>query len=341
VTLAPGATWHTCLDVYLTLDGIRSRPKCRCDAFGTLADPLAERASAWHERLPRLRSAWDGLDHLYGRSIDDLAALLMEDPDGAGDLVVAAGLPWFMALFGRDAILTALMALPFDRELAAGVLRTLARHQGEREDEASEEQPGWILHEMRFGMAVPSQAPEESISGQVPDLDSYPARAVDDPWASGTGPTRSFTLSLGETTSMPSSHDGVPGMPGMAGMNTRYTINGAAFPQTGVLTVRQGDRVQITFVNRGQMEHPMHLHGQSFRLLARDGQPLPGALVMDTILTEPGSSFTVGFVAGNPGWWAIHCHELHHAAGGMMALLRCDGSPRLAQLGGSAGNDAG
>jgi glycogen debranching enzyme len=151
VVLAPGATWHTCLDVYVTLDGARSRPRCRCDAFGTLADPLAERASAWRERLPRLRSGWDALDHLYRRSVDDLAALLMEDPDGAGDLVVAAGLPWFMALFGRDAILTALMALPFDRELAAGVLRTLARHQGAEEDEASEEQPGKILHEMRFG----------------------------------------------------------------------------------------------------------------------------------------------------------------------------------------------
>ena len=151
VALAPGATWHTCLDVYLTLDGVRSRPRCRCDGFGTLTDPLAERAAGWRARLPRLRSAWDSLDHLYRRSVDDLAALLMEDPDGAGDLVVAAGLPWFMALFGRDAILTALMALPFDRELAAGVLRTLARHQGEREVVASEEQPGKILHEMRSG----------------------------------------------------------------------------------------------------------------------------------------------------------------------------------------------
>jgi glycogen debranching enzyme len=151
VTLAPGATWHTCFDVYVTLEGVRSRPKCRCDAFGTLSDPLAERAAAWRDRFPSLRSAWDALDHLYARSVDDLAALLMEDPDGAGDLVVAAGLPWFMALFGRDAILTALMALPFDRELAAGVLRSLARHQGEKEDEASEEQPGRIPHEMRFG----------------------------------------------------------------------------------------------------------------------------------------------------------------------------------------------
>jgi glycogen debranching enzyme len=82
----------------------------------------------------------------------------MEDPDGNGDLSVAAGLPWFLALFGRDAILTTLMALPFDRELAAGVLRTLARHQGRRVDDSSEEQPGRILHEMRFGGWPPGRA---------------------------------------------------------------------------------------------------------------------------------------------------------------------------------------
>jgi glycogen debranching enzyme len=129
----------------------RCLPKCRCEAFGTLPVPLAERAAAWRRGFPELRSGWDDLDHLYRRSLDDLTALLMEDPDGRGDLVVAAGLPWFMTLFGRDAILTALMAVPFDREVPAGVLRTLARHQGTVRDERSEEAPGKILHEIRAG----------------------------------------------------------------------------------------------------------------------------------------------------------------------------------------------
>ena len=152
LTLSPGESWHTCVDVFLALDGERRMPKCRCGAFGTLASPLARRAAAWRDRLPSLRSGWDALDHLYRQGADDLAALLMEDPDGAGDLVVAAGLPWFMTLFGRDAIWTALMALPFDTELAGGVLRTLARHQGTREDPVVEEQPGKILHELRSGV---------------------------------------------------------------------------------------------------------------------------------------------------------------------------------------------
>lgn len=191
------------------------------------------------------------------------------------------------------------------------------------------------------GMAPPAQGPQESISGQVLDLYSYPARVVNEPWPAGTRPTRSFSLRLDEATSMPASHNRVPGMagPGPPGVNTRYTINGAVFPQTPLLTVQQGDRVAITFVNRGQLEHAMHLHGHAFRLLARDGTSVPGALVMDTILVEPGSSYTVGFLADNPGWWAIHCHELHHAAGGMMTLLRYEGSQWPAQLGGSAGNN--
>jgi glycogen debranching enzyme len=151
IALPPGARWHTRVEVRLRVDGEYTRILRRGDDRAPPVDPLAERARRWRARFPTLECAWDALDHLLRRSVEDLATLLMEDPDGAGDLVVAAGLPWFMALFGRDAILTALAALPFDRELAAGVLRTLARHQGTEEDESSEEQPGRIPHEMRFG----------------------------------------------------------------------------------------------------------------------------------------------------------------------------------------------
>ncbi len=151
VVVPPRSTWHTCIEVCVNVGPVRCLPACRCDAFGTLSRPLARRAAAWRARLPALRTAWDELQHLYRQGCDDLAALLMDDPDGQGDLVVAAGLPWFMTLFGRDAILTALMTLPFDRELAGGVLRALARHQGRRTDPATGEAPGKILHEVRSG----------------------------------------------------------------------------------------------------------------------------------------------------------------------------------------------
>jgi glycogen debranching enzyme len=63
----------------------------------------------------------------------------------------AAGLPWFMTMFGRDSIFTSLQALPFVPDLAAATLKALAERQGTRLDDFRDEDPGRILHEMRFG----------------------------------------------------------------------------------------------------------------------------------------------------------------------------------------------
>jgi glycogen debranching enzyme len=81
----------------------------------------------------------------------DLAALRFRlDPDEQ-ESVPAAGLPWFMALFGRDSIITSYQALPFAPELARITLRQLAKRQGRELDDFREEEPGKILHELRFG----------------------------------------------------------------------------------------------------------------------------------------------------------------------------------------------
>src|SRR5436305_12838377 len=63
----------------------------------------------------------------------------------------AAGLPWFVSIFGRDSILTSLQALPFVPEMAATTLRALAAWQGIKEDQFRDEEPGKILHEIRYG----------------------------------------------------------------------------------------------------------------------------------------------------------------------------------------------
>ncbi len=76
------------------------------------------------------------------------------DPDYPERVVVAAGAPWFMTVFGRDSLLTAWMALLVDPDLARGVLQTLARFQGTDVDPRHDEEPGRILHEMRFGDAA-------------------------------------------------------------------------------------------------------------------------------------------------------------------------------------------
>src|SRR5690606_579906 len=77
--------------------------------------------------------------------------LRIVDPRHPDDDVVAAGAPWFMALFGRGSLLTGWMTLPFSPDLTMGTLRTLARMQGRRVDDLSEEEPGRILHEVRRG----------------------------------------------------------------------------------------------------------------------------------------------------------------------------------------------
>jgi glycogen debranching enzyme len=87
------------------------------------------------------------------RSSEDLGALRIFDPDHPDLAIVAAGAPWFMTLFGRDSLLTAWMTLLADPSLALGVLEILARFQGADVDANTEEEPGKILHEVRFGNA--------------------------------------------------------------------------------------------------------------------------------------------------------------------------------------------
>lgn len=184
------------------------------------------------------------------------------------------------------------------------------------------------------GTPMPATLPgaNDSISGQVLDLYAYGASAPDSPWPANATPTKTFTLRLAEL--MGHARSDSQAMGGMTGMQNAFGINDKQFPATGSLAVSPGDRIQITFVNDGKYEHPMHLHGQLFQILARDGQPLPGVLVKDTVDVLPGQSITIGFVAANPGWWMLHCHELHHAAGGMDVLVGYQGATRLANLGG-------
>ena len=97
------------------------------------------------------RSDHDQFRVLLERSTRDLAALRIFDPEYPDRAVVAAGAPWFMTLFGRDSLLTSWMTMLVDPDLALGTLQTLARFQGEQVDPLTEEEPGRILHEMRFG----------------------------------------------------------------------------------------------------------------------------------------------------------------------------------------------
>jgi FtsP/CotA-like multicopper oxidase with cupredoxin domain len=87
------------------------------------------------------------------------------------------------------------------------------------------------------------------------------------------------------------------------------------------LPVAKGERVELIFVNRTPMPHPMHLHGHEFQVVEIDGKRFAGA-VRDTVLVPPGRRVVVAFDANNPGLWALHCHLLYHLEAGMFTTLR-------------------
>jgi glycogen debranching enzyme len=112
---------------------------------------MARSLEQWLEDAPKLECDWDSLKRTYRRSLVDLAALRFEPRSMPGRSLPAAGLPWFMTMFGRDSIFTSLQALPFTPELASTTLLALGERQGSRIDDFRDEDPGRILHEMRFG----------------------------------------------------------------------------------------------------------------------------------------------------------------------------------------------
>lgn len=102
-----------------------------------------------------------------------------------------------------------------------------------------------------------------------------------------------------------------------------FTINGKGFPATDAYHAKLGERVRFRFMNEGMMVHPIHLHGLTFEVFARDGYLLPQPFRCDTITVAPGERWDVTVVADNPGIWAFHCHILTHAesAHGMFGMV--------------------
>jgi glycogen debranching enzyme len=143
--------WRTTIQVQPTIDQQEVVSKYPADTPIEDAGPTV-RLQQWSEATPVAWAGDSGLLATLRRTELDLGSLRIFDPDHPQRAAVAAGAPWFMALFGRDSLLTAYMALPIDQGLALGTLQTLARYQGTEEDARTEEQPGRILHEMRFGL---------------------------------------------------------------------------------------------------------------------------------------------------------------------------------------------
>ncbi|MFN2490410.1 MAG: glycogen debranching N-terminal domain-containing protein [Actinomycetota bacterium] len=149
LTLPARQRWHLDIDISFAGDGIGSAPPDQ--VAGRTSDRSEVRVLEFLDRAPALQTDSELLRRTYEQSIVDLAALSLPttDPDGPG--VPAAGLPWFMTLFGRDSLITAYQALPFMPELARATLRSLAALQATQDDAFRDAEPGKILHELRRG----------------------------------------------------------------------------------------------------------------------------------------------------------------------------------------------
>ncbi|MFL6145338.1 MAG: glycogen debranching N-terminal domain-containing protein [Labedaea sp.] len=169
VELPPGSSWSVELAATAELGPV--------PAFAPTA--AAEPA---HWTVPELPT---DLAELVAVNLADLDALLLADPQAPADTYTAAGAPWYLTLFGRDALWTARMLLPLAPGLAAGTLRTLARRQGAEPDPVAESAPGKILHEARPGPMWfgPMQVPALYF-GSI-DATALWVRLLHDAWQAG------------------------------------------------------------------------------------------------------------------------------------------------------------
>ncbi|MFY1668843.1 glycogen debranching N-terminal domain-containing protein [Plantactinospora sp. WMMB334] len=148
--LAPHGAWNTRFQV--TTD-IRASSGAEVTGAGRslreMKEGMRDELDAWIAAAPRLETGYGPLVTAYRRSLIDLAALANPGITGRGKLP-AAGLPYLNIAIGRQCIFTSLQTLPFLPGLAADTLRLLATDQGAKLDDHREEEPGKIIHLLRF-----------------------------------------------------------------------------------------------------------------------------------------------------------------------------------------------
>lgn len=150
MTLEPGETWHTCCH-YIFCDGDRVRkPTDTC--YHTSNTELDQLQQQWRNRSTYITAYSEDVYRLYCQSVEDLSALRLYDQDLSPDVwLPAAGVPKFVTLFGRDALIVSLQNMLIQAGFASGVLQKLAQLQATELDDWRDAEPGKMLHEVRSG----------------------------------------------------------------------------------------------------------------------------------------------------------------------------------------------
>jgi len=166
VALDPGESWHTCINFIALVDGEELVPK-HTDA-GIDATPAGEQMASYLEVATHLRSSNREVEQTYYQALTDLAALRIPVDGGNTVWIPAAGIPWFVAVFGRDPLITSLQTMSVAPNLAQGTLLKLAQLQSAEFNDWQDAEPGKILHELRRGeLAQLNQIPSAPYYGAI------------------------------------------------------------------------------------------------------------------------------------------------------------------------------
>jgi glycogen debranching enzyme len=148
--IGPLDEWHTGVEVLVHVDDEVKEPTH--DTFGEPERQATKVLQKWEEDVPQVAGGNDVVWHVMERSVIDLASLRLQAcVEGNEFSLPAAGLPWFMAIFGRDTLITSYQSMWVGPELARGALTALGGLQGTETDDFKDEEPGKILHEIRLG----------------------------------------------------------------------------------------------------------------------------------------------------------------------------------------------
>jgi glycogen debranching enzyme len=162
VSVDPRSAWSLEVSVVVLTKTDERQAAYPTSYFRAARSRVEESQQQWSATTPTIEGNFERLPHAYRRSLTDLAALrirLRHDEDGLG--LPAAGLPWFMTVFGRDTLLTSFAVMPIGQTLATTALRTLADLQSHSDDPERDAEPGKILHELRSGKVA-------ALTGQFP-----------------------------------------------------------------------------------------------------------------------------------------------------------------------------
>ena len=159
IALEPRKEWRLRADVIPSANGVRVAVGHAERRFGDELSRVRSSLSAWHLSIPHLQATWEELAVTFRQSVADLASLRMDEDRRVPGQLPAAGMPWFMTVFGRDTLVTCLQTLLFGPELAHNALRVLAALQATADDPVIDAEPGKIVHEVRHGKGAEAWFP--------------------------------------------------------------------------------------------------------------------------------------------------------------------------------------